>query len=116
MVYVTIVDTFVADGAEGIILGCTEIGRRVGRAHHRVPVFETARTHEVAAVDRAVQRRVHLHPVALHRATLMCRGQQSSPVRWRAPRQPLSRSALDGRGHYLREKRAVTSVPARGTA
>jgi aspartate racemase len=40
----------VADGAEGIILGCTEIGLLVGPDDASVPVFDSAEIHADAAV------------------------------------------------------------------
>lgn len=42
------------DGAEGIILGCTEIELLIGAADSSLPVFPTARLHAQAAVDRAL--------------------------------------------------------------
>jgi aspartate racemase len=44
----------VAEGAQGIILGCTEIGLLVGDADTSVPTFDTARIHAEAAVDWAL--------------------------------------------------------------
>ena len=41
----------VADGAEGMILGCTEIGLLVGPGDTTVPTFDTAALHAAAAVD-----------------------------------------------------------------
>ena len=41
-------------GAEGIILGCTEIGLLVQQADTRVPLFDTARIHAEAAVAYAL--------------------------------------------------------------
>ncbi|WP_086664340.1 aspartate/glutamate racemase family protein [Lentzea kentuckyensis] len=42
------------EGAEGIILGCTEIELLIGQADVPLPVFPTTRLHVEAAVDRAV--------------------------------------------------------------
>ena len=45
----------VADrGAEGVLLGCTEIGLLVGSDDSPVPVFETTRLHGRRAVDIAL--------------------------------------------------------------
>ncbi len=44
----------VAQGAQGIILGCTEIGLLVGDADTCVPTFDTARIHAEAAADWAL--------------------------------------------------------------
>jgi aspartate racemase len=42
-------------GAEGIILGCTEIGLLVSQADSRLPLFDTTRIHALAAVDYALK-------------------------------------------------------------
>lgn len=44
-------------GAEGIILGCTEIGLLVGQEDVNVPLFDTARIHAVSAVNEALKGR-----------------------------------------------------------
>jgi aspartate racemase len=41
----------VADGAEGIIFGCTEVGLLVGPDDTTVPTFDTSALHAAAAVD-----------------------------------------------------------------
>jgi aspartate racemase len=41
----------VADGAEGIVFGCTEVGLLVGPADTSVPTFDTVALHAAAAVD-----------------------------------------------------------------
>jgi aspartate racemase len=41
----------VADGAEGMIFGCTEVGLLVGPDDTTVPTFDTCRLHAEAAVD-----------------------------------------------------------------
>jgi len=53
--YLTAIDHLIADGAQGIILGCTEIGLLVQAEDCRVPVFDTTRLHAQAAVDLALQ-------------------------------------------------------------
>ena len=50
----TIMANLVARGAEGLILGCTEIGLLVGADDTTVPVFDTARIHAEDAVDWAL--------------------------------------------------------------
>ncbi len=47
-------DDLVQQGAEGIILGCTEIGLLVGQEDCSVPVFDTTEIHARAAVDYAL--------------------------------------------------------------
>ena len=52
--YRQVIDRLVAAGAEGIILGCTEIELLIGAADSPVPVFPTTRLHVEAAVDAAL--------------------------------------------------------------
>ena len=50
--FAAIVERLAARGAEGIILGCTEIPMLVRPGDVRVPVFDTTRIHAAAAVER----------------------------------------------------------------
>lgn len=52
--YRAIIDRVVAGGAEGIILGCTEIELLVTAKDSPVPVFPTTRIHVEAAVELAL--------------------------------------------------------------
>jgi aspartate racemase len=52
--YLSAIDRLIERGAQGIILGCTEIGLLVQAADCRVPVFDTTRLHAQAAVDFAL--------------------------------------------------------------
>ncbi|WP_184734505.1 aspartate/glutamate racemase family protein [Streptomyces netropsis] len=52
--YRRVVEDLVAGGAEGVILGCTEIELLIGPEDSPVPVFPTARLHAEAAVDAAL--------------------------------------------------------------
>ncbi|MFE2158923.1 aspartate/glutamate racemase family protein [Streptomyces lydicus] len=52
--YRAVIDDLVAAGAEGIVLGCTEIELLIGPEHSPVPVFPTTRLHAEAAVTRAL--------------------------------------------------------------
>lgn len=52
--YRTVIADLVARGAEGIILGCTEIELLVGAADSPVPVFASTTLHAQAAVDLAL--------------------------------------------------------------
>jgi aspartate racemase len=52
--YLDIIDELVAQGAEGVILGCTEITMLVKPEHTQVPLFDTTALHAAAAVSRAV--------------------------------------------------------------
>ena len=54
--YLRIIDGLVKQGAQGIILGCTEIGLLVQQSDRpNVPFFDTVRVHAEAAVDWALQ-------------------------------------------------------------
>lgn len=52
--YMAVISDLVAAGAEGIVLGCTEIELLIEPAHSPVPVFPTTRLHAEAAVTRAL--------------------------------------------------------------
>ncbi|MFD0275439.1 aspartate/glutamate racemase family protein [Kitasatospora sp. NPDC127111] len=52
--YRRVIGQLVAAGAEGVILGCTEIELLVGDADSPVPLFPTARLHAEAAVAAAL--------------------------------------------------------------
>ena len=54
MQYQRIIQRLVEDGAEAIILGCTEISMLIGAQDSPVPVFDTARIHARKAVDWAL--------------------------------------------------------------
>ncbi len=49
-----IIDGLAARGAQGIILGCTEIPLIIGQEDSRLPVFDTTYIHSTAAVRRAI--------------------------------------------------------------
>ncbi|PGE99333.1 aspartate/glutamate racemase family protein [Bacillus pseudomycoides] len=49
--YKEIINRFVQNGAEGIILGCTEIGLLVKQEDSQVPLFDTTFIHAVEAVN-----------------------------------------------------------------
>lgn len=51
-----IIAGLIAEGAEGIILGCTEIELLVSQKDSSVPVFPTARLHAEAAVELALSQ------------------------------------------------------------
>lgn len=53
--YKGIIEKLIAAGAQGIILGCTEIGLLVKDEDSRVPLFDTTSIHAVAAVERALE-------------------------------------------------------------
>ncbi len=52
--YISIINQLVKDGAEGIILGCTEIPLLINQQDVSVPVFDTTKIHSQAAVEFAL--------------------------------------------------------------
>ncbi|MEU9125357.1 aspartate/glutamate racemase family protein [Streptomyces sp. NPDC048506] len=52
--FTAVIDDLVAAGAEGVVLGCTEIELLIGAEHSPVPVFPTTQLHAEAAVSRAL--------------------------------------------------------------
>jgi aspartate racemase len=53
--YLEVMEEMAGRGAEGIILGCTEIGMLVGSAHTALPLFDTIVLHAMSAVDMAME-------------------------------------------------------------
>ncbi len=52
--YLAVIDRLIAHGAQGIILGCTEIDLLIQADDCRVPVFDTTHLHAQAAVELAL--------------------------------------------------------------
>jgi aspartate racemase len=53
--YRHVMDALVAQGAEAIILGCTEISLLVGAEDATVPLFDTTRIHAQGAAEHALR-------------------------------------------------------------
>ena len=53
--YLRIIDALAGQGAQAVILGCTEIGMLVGQADTRVRLYDTTAIHAQAAVDSALR-------------------------------------------------------------
>lgn len=53
--YLQVIANLVKSGAQGIILGCTEIGLLIQQEDVLVPVFDTTIIHALAAVDKALE-------------------------------------------------------------
>jgi len=53
-IYLHIMDDLASRGAEGIILGCTEIEMLVKPDHHRLPLYDTTKLHAMHAVEWAL--------------------------------------------------------------
>ncbi|MEK7990393.1 MAG: aspartate/glutamate racemase family protein [Thiotrichaceae bacterium] len=52
--YINIINDLIQKGAEGVILGCTEIGLLIQQQDVSIPVFDTTELHAQAAVDFAL--------------------------------------------------------------
>ena len=55
--YKMIISELVANGAEGVILGCTEIPLLIQRRDSVVPLFDTTRIHALAATELALSEK-----------------------------------------------------------
>jgi aspartate racemase len=53
--YLRVMDGLAQKGAQGVILGCTEIGLLIKQKDTRLPLFDTTRIHALAAVDEALK-------------------------------------------------------------
>lgn len=53
--YKQVIQSLIEDGAEGIILGCTEIGLLVKQEDSKVPLFDTTVIHAMASVNKALK-------------------------------------------------------------
>ncbi len=53
--YLLIIDKMAKEGAQGVILGCTEIGLLVKQADCSLPLFDTTLIHAQAAVEEALR-------------------------------------------------------------
>ena len=53
--YVRVINELRAQGGEGVILGCTEIGLLVEAQHCDLPLFDSTALHAAAAVERSLQ-------------------------------------------------------------
>ena len=52
--YVEIISQLIRQGAQGIVLGCTELPLLIAPTDVEVPLFDTTRLHAEAAVDFAL--------------------------------------------------------------
>jgi aspartate racemase len=55
-IYLEIIDELYNRGAQGVILGCTEIPMLIKQEHTRVPVFDTTDIHALTAAEIACLR------------------------------------------------------------
>ena len=56
--FLRIMEAMKSDGAQGVILGCTEIGMLVGQSHTDIPLFDTALIHASKAVEIALGQQI----------------------------------------------------------
>lgn len=54
--YIAIIEKHAANGAEGVVLGCTEIPLLIKQEHVSIPIFDTTTIHAKAAVKYALSR------------------------------------------------------------
>jgi len=52
--FVKIIDNMKQQGAQGVILGCTEIPSLIKQEDVDIPIFDTMQIHAIAAVKRAL--------------------------------------------------------------
>ncbi|HHU02936.1 MAG TPA: aspartate/glutamate racemase family protein [Christensenellaceae bacterium] len=53
--YMRIIDSLKADGAEGVILGCTEIGLLISQEDSSIPIYDTTQTHAYVAALKSIE-------------------------------------------------------------
>lgn len=53
-VYLRVLAELVEEGAEAVILGCTEIGMLINQSHTDTPLYDTTAIHAAKAVDWAI--------------------------------------------------------------
>ncbi|MDM5193436.1 aspartate/glutamate racemase family protein [Bacillus hominis] len=56
--YKRVIEKLVQEGAQGIILGCTEIGLLIKQEDVSVPIFDTTHIHAIEAVNFALESRL----------------------------------------------------------
>ena len=54
--YKKVIKNLVNNGAEGVILGCTEIGSLVKQEDSEVPLFDTTEIHAIESVNKALEQ------------------------------------------------------------
>ncbi|MDC4498717.1 aspartate/glutamate racemase family protein [Acinetobacter baumannii] len=62
--YIAIVERLIAEGAQGVILGCTEICMLIGNIKFSVPLFDTTTIHAAEAVNFALEQKTKANSVA----------------------------------------------------
>nr|WP_309568891.1 aspartate/glutamate racemase family protein [Clostridium estertheticum] len=54
--YISIIKSLALKGAEGIVLGCTEIPLLIKQEDVNIPVFDTTTIHAISAVEFALDK------------------------------------------------------------
>ncbi|NUG51435.1 aspartate/glutamate racemase family protein [Acinetobacter lactucae] len=67
--YIAIVERLIAEGAQGIILGCTEICMLIGELKFSVPLFDTTTIHAKEAVNFSLNENKISNSANLHIST-----------------------------------------------
>jgi aspartate racemase len=55
-VYLNIIDNLILSGAEGVVLGCTEIPLLIKQKDVKVPIFDTTTIHAISSVEYALDK------------------------------------------------------------
>lgn len=66
--YIAIVERLIAEGAQGVILGCTEICMLIGELKFSVPLFDTTAIHAKEAVSFSLNENKNLNSANLHKS------------------------------------------------
>jgi aspartate racemase len=53
--YIRVIDSLKADGAEGVILGCTEIGLLISQEDSSIPIYDTTQIHAYVAALKSIE-------------------------------------------------------------
>lgn len=64
--YIAIVERLIAEGAQGVILGCTEICMLIGELKFSVPLFDTTAIHAKEAVSFSLNENKNFHSTNLN--------------------------------------------------
>lgn len=66
--YIAIVERLIAEGAQGVILGCTEICMLIGELKFSVPLFDTTAIHAKEAVSFSLNENKNSNSANLHKS------------------------------------------------
>ncbi|KKC45101.1 aspartate/glutamate racemase family protein [Acinetobacter sp. V2] len=66
--YIAIIERLIAEGAQGVILGCTEICMLIGELKFSVPLFDTTTIHAKEAVSFSLNENKNSNSANLHKS------------------------------------------------